>query len=229
MIQIVQGFGLGAGKSYYLLTRILQHLNCGGTVVITDQFGLFVEKVVEYFRDTLGLHLPASQVRVATAAESWRMHELTPMGTAECPVLIILDEAHSQLNARDWADKNKRAFFDWLTQSRHDDCDVIFCTQNYHNLDKQVARLATNIIDVRNMAFFKILLIGTYRKNYFRVSVYDQDGRSKLEHFWLKKESAKFALYDSKVMRGRHKRTGEIVTKLKLLKAKKKGVRCSSF
>jgi len=220
MIEIIQGRGVGAGKSYYACTRIIQHVLKGGTVVLSDNYALKWEKVKRYAEWLDGTQLEDDQVIVVPAEETHRFHELTPQGTDELPVMAVLDEAHMQLNSRDWADKSKRSFFDWLTQSRHDDVDVVFITQHAHNIDKQIARLATYITNVRNMAMFKVLGLGAipWRKNQFRINQYDQDGKTLLDAWYIKKDRRIFGCYESKSMRGKHKRNGVIASKKTLQK-----------
>lgn len=218
MISIVQGIGLGAGKSYFLLVKALDHLCRGGSVVVSSSMCIRWAAVKEWAGKVRRVELEDRQFRSFTAEETCDLPNFVPIGTAEMTVMVLLDEAHIELNSRDWGDKSKRAFFNWLTQSRHDDVDIVFCTQHRNNVDKQVMRLVSNIVNIRNQAHAKILGWGYWRPNTFRVSIYDQDGKNCQESFYLKKDKKLFALYDSKAMRGKRATAGEVLQPVKLKK-----------
>jgi len=220
MITLLHGEGVGAGKSYLCLWAILEKLLEGGTVVITSTFALHVEKVREWFRSVHRVELQDDAIVQIAEADSYRIHELVPQGTAECPVLLVLDEAQGEFNARDWADKSKRAFFLWLTQSRHDDVDVLISTQNVYNVDKQFLRLVTNVRTVRNQALLKILGCFYYKPDFFWERVLLPDLKTQISARWLRKDKAVFALYDSKAMRGKHRKESVCVLKRKLVKVR---------
>lgn len=191
---------------------------------MTDNFMIYWDRIKEWALKLDGTVLEDDQILTVKASDTYRFHELTPQGTSELPVMAILDEAHMQLNARDWNDTSKRAFFNWLTQSRHDDVDVIFISQHQHNVDKQIARLCTYVTNIRNMATWKIAGLGCipWRKNSFRVNQYDQDGKTLLESWYIPKDKKVFKCYESKAMRGKHKRNGIICAKKSLQKVEQK-------
>ena len=224
MIEIVEGKGVGAGKSYYVATRIISFLAAGGSVWASATFGLDWDETKKLVSDRYGVEIEEDQWHVFPQDQISTLHEVTPIGTADCPILIVIDEAQGELNARDWADKHKRAFFLWLTQSRHDDCDLIFISQSALNIDKQIARLATYIIRVRNMANFSFPGLGKWPFKQFVVGRYDQDGKTFLgPRLWLWHDKGIFKCYSSKVMRGSHKRfSSTAVPRKKLGKSKKK-------
>lgn len=224
MIEIVEGKGVGAGKSYYVATRIISFLASGGSVWASATFGLDLDETRKLIRDRYGVEIEDDQWHVFPQDQISTLHEVTPIGTADCPILIVIDEAQGELNARDWADKHKRAFFLWLTQSRHDDCDLIFISQSALNIDKQIARLATYIIRVRNMSNFSFPGLGKWPFKQFVVGRYDQDGKTFLgPRLWLWHDKGIFKCYSSKVMRGAHKRfSSTAVPRKKLQKTKPK-------
>jgi len=222
MIEIVEGVGVGAGKSYYVAGRILSHIAVGGTVFASDTFGLDVPSAFKLIEERWGVLPEPEQFNVFPQADIPRLHEVTPIGTPDAPVLVVVDEAHAELNARDWSDHSKRPFFLWLTQSRHDDTDVIFISQAAANMDKQIARLATRIIRTRNLVGWSIPGIGKWPLKQFVHSVYDRDGRTMLSRKWVWHDKGIFRVYNSKVMRGSHKRREGIVPKKKLNKSTKR-------
>ncbi len=224
MIETCEGKGVGAGKSFYVAGRMLEHIAKGGTVFASDSFELKWgdewggEKAParQLIRDRWGVEPHADQYQTFPETDVKRLHEVTPQGTDECPVLLVIDEAHTQLNARDWADRDKRPLFDWLTQSRHDNNDVLFITQNAHNLDKQIARLVTYIRRCRNMANFG----GVWPLKQFVVSTLDADGKTCFGRRWYWHDQAIFGAYVSKSQKGKHKRLGVTIPPRKLTKVK---------
>lgn len=54
--------------------------------------------------------------------------------------LVLLDEAGSWLNSRDWSDKDRRGLFTWLTHARKYGWDVALIVQDFEALDAQVRR-----------------------------------------------------------------------------------------
>jgi len=222
MITIVHGRGVGAGKSYYTCRQIITHLASGGTVYAAETFGLKWPETKAECERLHGVVIEDGQYRTFPEEDIPRLHEVTPPGTDDCPVLIVVDEAHGELNARDWGDQRKKAFFKWLTQSRHDNCDVLFITQHMHNMDKQIARLATYIISLRNMAGFTFPGLGEWPFKQFVVNRYDADGKTFLKRDWLWHSQRIFACYTSKIMGGSHKRLDGVVTRRNLQKTKTK-------
>lgn len=220
MIQTVEGKGVGAGKSYYVTTQILQYLSEGGTIFASSSFVLDWDASAALVLERYGVEIERDQWNSFEQTDVWKLHEITPPGTDEKPVLIIIDEAHTALNARDWADKAKRPFFDWLTQSRHDNNDLIFISQSAANIDKQIARLVTYIIRVRNMANFEFPGIGKWPFKQFVVSRFDQDGKTLMRKNWISHDKKIFGCYRSKSCGGSHRRLNAAVAPRKLRKRK---------
>lgn len=233
MIEIVDGVGVGSGKSFYVVTRCLAHFLRGGTVYSSDSFVLYFERIKELARRDHGLELCDSQYRQVPGAEIIRLHETTPGGTDDCPVLIVVDEAQDHFDVRDHADKNKRAFFSWCTQSRHDNNDLIFITQDANNIDARFRRLATYRITVRNSRTWKapglgslasliqLVSLGCNDGWYFVAHFFDRDGRTLVERKWIKARKALLNLYESKSRQMAHKRAG-IVGKVDLKRVERK-------
>ncbi len=59
--------------------------------------------------------------------------------------LILLDEAGTWLNSRDWNDKGRRELFSYLTHARKYGWDVALLVQDYEALDAQIRRSITEI------------------------------------------------------------------------------------
>jgi hypothetical protein len=232
MIEVIEGKGVGSGKSYFVVDRLVSHWRNGGTAYVSESFCVNWEACKKHVLKRFGLHLEDDQYSSVTAEQINCLHENTPPGTSESPVLIIIDEAQDQLNARDWGDKSKRDLFSWCCQSRHDDNDLLFVSQSAANIDKQIRRLATYTWSVRNARNFSIPGLGNVARNiriitfglndgfYFVRTMLDYDGRTVLDRKWVKADRGLFGCYESKSMRLTRKRSGEAVKKRKLQRAK---------
>jgi hypothetical protein len=227
MIEVIEGRGVGAGKSYMLVGRLLSHWLQGGTCCVSDTVVIHWDAVKAFALKRHRLVLEDDQYRKISSADLARLHEVTPPGTEELPVLLAVDEAQGAFNARDWSDKTKRPFFDWLCQSRHDDNDVIILSQSQANIDKQIRRLCTYIWITRNACGFPLLGVpmgdlirwftfGLHDGKLFRWTQLDQDGRTPLSARWVHFTLDIGNLYKSKSMALAHRREGEAVARKKL-------------
>jgi hypothetical protein len=230
MIEVIEGKGVGAGKSYMVLERLMVHWLKGGTACVSDTVEIKWAECKAYAERVARLKLVDSQLRVITAEDTQRLHEVTPAGSGDLPVLLVVDEAQDAFNARDWSDKGKRGFFSWLCQSRHDDNDVIILSQSAANVDKQIRRLCTFIWVTRNTEYFpigghsmaywiKLFTLGFNHGKYFIRTRLDQDGKTALSKQWCRGNFKLFSCYESKSMRLQHKRVSdEAVSRLMLEK-----------
>jgi hypothetical protein len=222
-----------------VMTRLLPHWARGGTACVSDTVVVKWDECVAYCKRKYGVIIVPEQYKVITTDNLAQLHEHTPPGTEECPVLLVVDEAQDAFNARDWSDKNKRPFFSWLCQSRHDDNDVMIISQAAANVDKQIRRLCTFMWVTRNSekfpflgmklaGFIQFCTLGINDGRYFIWSQLDQDGKTALARVWHRADKGIFNTYKSKSMAGAHKRAGEAVARLKLAAAKE-GRRYSSM
>lgn len=71
--------------------------------------------------------------------------------------LIILDEAGKWLNTRDWADKERRGLFSWLTHARKKGWDLALIVQDFEALDAQIRRSITEVyVKCQRLDRFKV-------------------------------------------------------------------------
>jgi hypothetical protein len=77
-----------------------------------------------YARDKYRVEIQPSQYRYLEASEIPDFHRYTPSGTRDCPSLVVIDETHIFLNARDWF-KASRELLIFLTQSRKVFTDIM--------------------------------------------------------------------------------------------------------
>lgn len=234
MIAVIEGRGVGSGKSYNVLRQLMPHWVRGGTACVSDTVEIKWDECKAYARDRAGVVLEDDQYRAISSTDLQRLHEVTPPGSSELPVKIVVDEAQDAFNARDWSDKGKRPFFSWLCQSRHDDNDVIIISQAAANVDKQIRRLCTFIYVTRNTENFpvlganlsqwiRLLTFGLHCGQMFVINQMDQDGRTCLNREWHTADRGLFKCYESKAMRLKHRRAGEAVARKKLQRVKRRG------
>lgn len=232
MIEIIEGKGVGAGKSYFVIERLMQHWANGGTAYVSESFCVVWEECKAYALKRWGLHLEHDQFHEVSSSAIARLHESTPAGSEDCPLLIVVDEAQDQLDVRDHANKEKKDVFSWCCQSRHDDNDLVFVSQSAKNLDARIRRLATFTWSVRNANNFTIQGLGNLAANirfftlglndgfYFIRTQLDYDGSTVLDAKWVKAQKGLFRCYKSKSMRNARKRLGAPVARKQLARAK---------
>lgn len=227
MIACIEGRGVGSGKSYMVMEILMPHWIQGGTACVSDNVEIKWDGCVKYAKERARVVLQPDQYRVIRSSDVVRLHEVTPPGTADLPVILVVDEAQDAFNARDWGDKGKRAFFSWLCQSRHDDNDVYILSQAAANVDKQVRRLCTFYWVTRNTEYFPVG--GKSLADWFRIATFglwdgkafirtqlDQDGKTVLGKKWHRADKGLFACYESKSMRLKHRRDSAEVVRKKL-------------
>lgn len=240
MIQCVEGKGVGSGKSYMACEFLIHHFRQGGTAFASESFRIKWDKVKALCLKRWGLHLEDDQYRAVSAKDIVKLHSVTSGGSDDMPVLLLIDEAQDQLNARDWGDKDKRELFSWACQSRHDNNSLIFISQSAFNIDKQIRRLATYTWTIRNMATFPIpglgkvgniakVLVAVFTLGLVRFhgiifarTLLDADGRTSLERKFVIADRAIFDCYESKSMSHSRQRLGQPILKKKLKKEESK-------
>jgi hypothetical protein len=220
MIELVYGEGVGAGKSFYVMARrVIPHLVRGGTVYHSDTFQPNFDALKKHCEEEYSTVIEPDQLCAFQEKDVPRLHEVTRMGTPDLPVLIVVDEAQGELPAISQSTRQKDEFFNWLCQSRHDDNDVIFITQEIENVAVKIRRLCTYVVVVRNMVNFKV---GGLRwpLRQFRVQWKDRKMKVVQQVEWLWHSKELFGCYESKACRGRHKRDGAPVGRKTLAKVK---------
>jgi len=124
---------LGSGKSLACVGRIRDAVLSGRRVA--TNLDLFLEKI-----------LPAAgrKIDVMRLPDKPAVSDLVSLGLGTSEVdesrngLLVLDELGSWLNAREWGDKSRSAFIDWLIHSRKYGWDVYLICQHLSQIDKQV-------------------------------------------------------------------------------------------
>jgi len=206
MVKLLHGKGVGSGKSYWLVSQVLlPHFYRGGTAFVSSSVGVKWPEM-KALAEREGYALKDEQLVTFDTKDAAGIHRELLLGTPDNPVLLILDEAQGPLNARDWADSAKRAFFEWLCQSRHDGVDVYISTQHLDNVDKQVRRVITEIHTTQDMKQIRFLGFISYRADTFRHAIWSPDYKTQVTApTYIKKEQRYYDIYDTHACRGAHR------------------------
>jgi len=197
MIECYEG-RLGGGKSYSAVVRIVDHLRRGGLVATNVE--LRWDAIGKYVADRFGVVVENDQLIRLADEQIGLFHRHTPSGTAQLPVLVVIDEAHLSFNSRDYAktDKLYRETLTFLTQSRKVHTDVIFISQSVLNMDKQFMRLVQFIWRFRDLSKWRIPGLGlAWPINQILCVQFDYDGRTVLQRQFINKDKRIFALYET--------------------------------
>lgn len=139
MIYVITGH-LGSGKSLLAIRIAHDYLKAGKKVA--SNITLNLDKLMPE-----ASRLTATKLPYIPTAE-----HLNLLGSAyegaydeEKFGLLILDEAGTWLNSRDWNDKDRRGLFQWITHARKLGWDVALIVQDFEALDSQIRRSVTEV------------------------------------------------------------------------------------
>src|ERR1700736_3153585 len=221
MIECYEG-RLGGGKSYSAVVRIVDHLRRGGLVATNVE--LRWDAICKYVADRFGVVVENDQLIRLADEQIGLFHRHTPSGTAQLPVLVVIDEAHLNFNSRDYAktDKLYRETLTFLTQSRKVHTDVIFISQSVLNMDKQFMRLVQFIWRFRDLSKWKIPGLGlAWPINQILCVQFDYDGRTVVQPQFINKDKRIFELYETNSLLREFPRLDGAKTKRELKKVER--------
>lgn len=222
MIELFEG-RLGGGKTYNAVVRMVAHVARGGTICTNVE--IIWPAIVEYIATRWGTVAEADQCIKLADEDIFLFHRHTPSGTAELPVLVVVDEAHLHFNARDHGitDKKFRETLTFLTQSRKVHTDIIFISQSILNMDRQFGRLVQYIWRFRDLSKWKIPGLGIpYPLKQILCVQYDYDGRTMLNRAFIIKDTRIFGLYNTNSLIRPFVRLEDVKTKRQLQKVEKR-------
>lgn len=179
----------------------LMHLRRGGWMWTNVAF--FTDPVREWMASK-GLKFDESRLNRLTGELS-EFYKQIPRGTPEHPVVVLIDEASLDFNARDWKDTSRDllAFANFV---RKLDIHLIFITQRFEDLDKQFRARVSELFVCRNMKALKIWgIIPCPLPFYFRVRFDNTRGNGrpvKLDSEVVFKSWA-WGLFDSNALTGK--------------------------
>ncbi len=229
MIELFEG-RLGGGKTYNAVVRMVAHLARGGTICTNVE--IIWPAIQEYVAKRWGLMVEDDQCIRLEDEQIFTFHRYTPSGTADLPVLVVVDEAHLHFNARDHGttDRKFRETLTFLTQSRKVNTDVIFISQSILNMDRQFGRLVQYIWRFRDLSKWKIPGLGiSYPFPQILCVQYDYDGRTMLNRSFANKDVRIFGLYNTNSLIRPFVRLEDVKTKRELAKVTKSKTKMTKF
>ncbi len=209
MIETFEG-RLGGGKTYTVVTRAMDVWRRGGTVFANVEFNW--DACLAFAERRWDLVLKREQWRELSSEQIVEFHKHTAAGTADMPTLTIIDEAHIHLGVLEHGRGSIKPLFDFLTQSRKQNSDVIFITQNAKNIDGRIGRLVQFVWRFRDLekwnipglgsfpSLVKMLTLGFMHGRMILQTCFDYDGKTVNEKRWVNKDPEVFALYNTNAL-----------------------------
>jgi len=155
-IQYVTG-ALGSGKSYLAASNIARALLRGRVVfgnleLVDDWAGIVARhnRYCRFSRDRRRQYELELRSRYLYVPEIERMTHVKIHGIGEGRAMLVLDEAHNDLNNRDWQSTESKEFLRWLSLVRKKGCNTYIISQHKDNTDAGARRIATTQIQVVN-------------------------------------------------------------------------------
>lgn len=113
--------------------------------------------------------------------------------------LLLLDEAGSWLNARDWNDKDRRGLFTWITHARKYGWDVALIVQDYEALDAQIRRAVTEIyVKCSRLDRIKVPFLPIHLPRAHLATARYQSATGPVVRRWLSRGDDLFKAYDTR-------------------------------
>jgi Zonular occludens toxin (Zot) len=159
----------GNGKSYYALRKLAQALESGKPVAtnveLAPDFAATIAKSNPVRRLLHRTERAAEridrQAYVSTEPDGLaELFNLRLRGKGEGRGVMVLDEAHGWLNARDWSGKGRGDVVRFFSQHRKLGWDVFLIVQDAEMIDRQVRALIEYHVILRNLKRAKVPLLG---------------------------------------------------------------------
>lgn len=173
-VNLVTG-GLGTGKSFFavrkgcealdkgrlLVTNFALEADWAEQIVYGRAFGRSVRRTAKrearvselqsrYHRVRDIDELMRVQVRREKPFVKWHKRaERWVVREGSC--VVILDEVHRWMNAREWAQSERKEILDWVSLSRKEGMELYMLSQAADNVDAQVRRLCEDHIKLNNL------------------------------------------------------------------------------
>lgn len=172
MIYYVTG-PLGAGKSYFAVRKIAQNLLKGRAVLTNVDLKPGWEKII--LRHTPYYRVASSKKRKGYEREIAERYAFTPdisdliyglmHGYGTSRGIRVIDEAHNQVNNREWAEGNQKELLKIMALSRKRGWDDYIIAQHKDNTDAALRRISAveiRLIDwqqITQIPFFQTKLL----------------------------------------------------------------------
>lgn len=146
---------LGGGKTLGMSGRAMEHLAIGGEVI--SNVPLYRELIRKWLLDEYGLIMDDARLTILSCESIRDFHKMAKRGTPECPVMMILDEAALDLNARDYKN-TQAATFNFVVLARKLRIILIFGAQDANDMDLQIRKKFQ--LEVHCRSLMKLELMG---------------------------------------------------------------------
>lgn len=156
----------GSGKSYDAIVKIIDNLRLG-RIVYTNINGIDDPICREHIKLKAQLDDYECSRRLVYLSDL----EITqPHKHCKAGSLLVIDEVHKRLNARDWQSQKNKEFADWGSTHRHGGFDVVLITQALEKVDSQIRSLVEFTHRYKKNNYF-----GSLMERQFLVKVYEED------------------------------------------------------
>lgn len=144
MIAVVEG-SVGAGKTYWVVKAVADHLRAGGIVCTNLSLNLSA------LRRYCGRRISNQQLLTATASMAPSAIPRGDLrGAGRRRVLVVLDEALNWFSSSRSKDEGLNSWQEWLRQSDKLGQDVYFIAQRFDRAAKWIRELAQICVSVKN-------------------------------------------------------------------------------
>lgn len=155
-IEIVSGT-LGGGKTMAVAEKLYDWLKRGAYVFTNIE--MHKDKIAEQmYRD--GYVFEPERLTLLDGRTIKGFISQIKRGDQSCPVVVAIDEAHLEWNARDYqqmkSDSQSKDMLNFITMVRKLDIVLYFITQSPEDIDKQLRKKAAYLTMCRNFRGFKI-------------------------------------------------------------------------
>jgi len=182
----------GSGKSYYMLTRIIEDLKRGKSIVC-NLHGVHWRSLCLYVAD--GDLEEARQIYKRVTCISAKQFLYGGFANVDLKYKeVYLDEIMMLLFSRDWQKIGKETIL-FLSQHRKYRCNITYITQSYERLDKSILEMTQTYIRVKNLNFWNFY--GLKMPSVFAVMFYAENRQDLITKELHRPRKCIYGLYDS--------------------------------
>lgn len=192
-VYIITGH-LGSGKSLLAIRIAHDYLKTGRKVA--SNISLNLDKLLPARSKVSAMKLPyiPSQLHLDALGVGYEgAYDEEKFGC------VILDEAGSWLNSRDWNDKDRRGLFTWITHARKHGWDVLLLVQDWESLDAQIRRSVCELyVSCSRTDRIKIPFLPFKLPKYLIATARYQGPNGPISRRWFAQGADYYATYDTK-------------------------------
>jgi len=197
--EVITG-SLGAGKSQYAVEIGMDHLSIGGTCI--TNIPIDPVKIGEWMKEEFGRVFDPSRLELLKQATIDKFYNFAKRGNDKHNVLMILDEAALDLNARDWS-KRDDEMFNFVVLVRKMGIRLILVAQDNSDLDKQLRKKFQWETHCRSLKQFMPLGLDIPVPVFVRVRYWLAVGQKPMSRgFKFSWKSPAWGMYDSHALHG---------------------------